>query len=105
MLTVVRGMSTEETPARLGSELHTEPWILGEQVQSFAECSAVVYTGCPWVSLFTPENWSRGLNEVATGIRTRTGMNSRVTWIVILLSSLATQLRHRLLVFLFLHEF
>lgn len=88
----------EERPARLGSEIHTQPQIPGEQVPSSAKCSAVVHAGWPWFSLFAPENWSRALNKVTTRTRTstRTRMNSQVTWILILLMSpLATLLRHQ----------
>lgn len=88
----------EERPARLGSEIHTQPQIPGEQAPSSAKCSAVVHTGRAWFSLFAPENWSRALNKVTTGTRTstRTRMNSQVTWILILLMSpLATLPTHQ----------
>lgn len=81
MLTVVSGVS------RLGSELHTGPQILGKLVHSFAKCSATLYVCWLWFSLFASENWSGGLDRVTTGIRTRTGMNSQGTWILIMFMS------------------
>lgn len=40
-------LSTEERPARLGSEITTQPQIPREHVPSSAKCSEVVHAGWP----------------------------------------------------------